>query len=132
MTQTITLEDVLTAGRKAYEEKRLSAQGPTPACSYRDESGCPCVVGAAMTDETVEKVQFQGNDGSRVHQLNTKNLIHIPQEDLVAVGDIQNLHDEWTRAVRMTQLGVVTEEQRLTAERNCEVAEQRFVNALYR
>lgn len=101
---TLTLKDVVLAGRKAYEEGRLSAQNSTPQCAYRDKSGNPCVVGAAMSDglvnqlfESDEEMQFSQN--STVEQLERGGGIEVPPEDIKSMRYLQELHDNWAQSV---------------------------------
>jgi len=108
--QTITLQDVVTAGRKAYDEKRLSAQGPTPTCAYRDKSCLPCVIGAAMTDETVKLIKEKGWHNSTISQLINRQLVDVPPAEVMALVKIQDAHDKWAKALE-TGFSGETEEQ---------------------
>ena len=95
--RTITLQEVRTAGRQAYNEKRLSAQGPTPMCAYRDDSGRPCIIGAAMTDEEAKRT----SDGLPVQLFNAGDSragVAINPEERTELQDLQTLHDAWARS----------------------------------
>jgi hypothetical protein len=73
----------------------LSAQGNTPTCAYRDESGCPCAVGAALDDETAKLLDLQ--DDTDVLSLISKGLLKADDED--GLIELQDLHDRWAKAV---------------------------------
>ena len=87
----LTYAEVVEAGRKAYLEGRLSAQGPTPECRYRDSSGHPCVIGAALTDK--QALYLDRNYDAQVHKLPVEVL--DCGIDLRAIRRIQQAHDEW-------------------------------------
>lgn len=99
MAQTLTYTAVLAAGRKAYEEKRLSAQGPTPACLYRDESGCPCVVGSAMERETISVLVAANYNSSRVQLIPNRIVDFASEEDKQDIMCLQRSHDNWCMAL---------------------------------
>lgn len=86
----LKVRDVALAAKKAYDEGRLSAQGPTPACQYRDLSGRPCAIGAALTDAqagglcgAIEWLIGKGRVRSRGHR---------------ALAHIRRAHDRWAGA----------------------------------
>lgn len=85
--------DVIAAARRAYEEGRLSAQGPTPECSYRDSSGLPCAIGAALTDE--EANGLGGSIGSAV------NWGDVVTDDKGRLTTLQTAHDLWANDRRV-------------------------------
>lgn len=119
--QTLTLDDVITAGRNAYETKTLTAQSIEPACVYEDKrTGCRCVVGSALSDETHAAIHKAYANSSRVTALvGTEGLLAIAsKEDEIAIADLQDAHDAWCRAL---QIGV-----------NAEAAEGKFTYLLYR
>lgn len=89
----LTPEIVKAAGLKAYEEGRLSAQGPTPACQYRDDSGRPCVIGAAIPDDHPGLAEF--NESVPVDGL---TMWHIQLQDVPTLRRLQGLHDSWCMA----------------------------------
>jgi hypothetical protein len=89
----LTLAQVKAAGLKAYEEGRLSAQGPTPQCAYRDVSGLPCVIGAALPDEVADN---PSTNGVNVEGLLTRKL--ITTRALTSLMILQEAHDEWATA----------------------------------
>jgi hypothetical protein len=98
----LTLAQVKAAGLKAYEEKRLSAQGPTPACKYRDMSGLPCVVGAALSDDEAGRIlAFKNEHGMPGSILGIEALsrLGIVQADCIgAIAGLQVIHDRWASA----------------------------------
>lgn len=95
--QTLTLDDVKAAGRAAYEAKTLTAQSIFPECVYEDKrTGCRCVVGSAMTDETLDAIRKMHVTRSRVVNLVSAEIIQFPdQEQRQAIGALQEAHDAW-------------------------------------
>lgn len=89
----LTLAQVKEAGLKAYHEKRLSAQGPTPSCMYRDASRRPCVIGAALTDEQAPDIPEMAI-GSLIREkvIVTNATRGLPR--------LQEAHDRWAKAAR--------------------------------
>lgn len=91
MTAPIHLiaKEVALAALKAHAEGRLSAQGPTPACRYRDKSGLPCAIGVVLTDECARSI---GN----------VNVLGLVQDGVISADDVgallllQNAHDDWS------------------------------------
>jgi hypothetical protein len=133
MTQALTYEEVVLAGRKAYEEKRLSAQGPTPQCAYRDNSGCPCVVGAALPDSTIAVINQKFMQGSRVSQLRSADVISVKSiDELDAIGDLQNAHDEWAKALVALESSLDDPITRKRLKQVADECEAIFVRLLYR
>lgn len=119
--QTLTLDDVKAAGRAAYEAKTLTAQSIEPACVYEDKrTGCRCVVGSALTDETHATIHKAYAGSSKVTSLvrEEKILGMASKEDEIAIAGLQEAHDSWCRAL---QIGV-----------NAEAAEGEFTYLLYR
>lgn len=90
MTQPIRLlvADVRAAAIQAYREHRLSAQGPTPECAYRDASGLPCVIGAAMTDEEHAGIE-------EISVLSLLDRRFIETDDIDTLIELQTAHDSW-------------------------------------
>lgn len=76
---------------KAYREKRLSAQGPTPRCAYRDPSNNPCVIGVSMTDRQAR--YCDAIDTSSVNDLYNKDIIET--DDIAFLNILQKHHDKW-------------------------------------
>jgi hypothetical protein len=90
-TLTLNKLDVARAAAKAYREGRLSAQGSTPKCRYRDPSGLPCAVGAAIDDETAHEWDVCG--GNTVTELIDRGKLRTDDKD--ALRSIQAAHDDW-------------------------------------
>lgn len=97
--QILTLDDVITAGRNAYEAKTLTAQSVFPACVYEDKrTGCKCVVGAAMTDETLDAIREAQLTCFRVVNVMADNIIDIPDpEERLPIAHLQSAYDAWCR-----------------------------------
>ena len=112
MTFHLTLADVKTKGLKALNEGRLSAQGPKPECMYRDEDGRPCVVGAALSEDLINKL----DDGSQIYAAVSKlwvlGLIKIPDGEYEPINRLQKVHDRWAQVVG----GTVHPDQRLGSQ----------------
>lgn len=83
---------VIEKAREAYLAGRLSAQGPTPACDYRDVSGRPCVIGAAMSEEEAEGLR------GTVCLLLARGEVRTNAP--VFLGKLQNAHDDWAKSRR--------------------------------
>jgi hypothetical protein len=96
MGDTITLNklDVARAAAKAYREGSLSAQGATPMCRYRDPSGCPCVIGAAIDADTAAEWDRRGPEiMTGVSTLHSEGL--LATDDLGTLMRLQMYHDSW-------------------------------------
>ena len=113
--QTLTLDDVITTGRNAYEAKTLTAQSAFPECVYEDKrTGCKCIVGSALTDETLDAIRKAYLTRSPIGNLSAEKIVEIPDHaQSLAIGALQEAHDSWCR----------------TAD---EEAEAEFVRLLYR
>lgn len=121
--QTLTLDDVLKAGRAAYEAKALTAQSRNPACVYRDRiTGCKCVVGSAMTDETLDAIQNLHAMSSRVTALarQEKVIAFADDDQATTIAGLQEAHDQWCRAQNSSHSSAI------------KAAEEDFVRLLYR
>ena len=106
--QTLTLEEVKAAARKAYDENRLLAQWALSDPALVDENGFTgeygylvgqycCGIGAALTAETLSDLQ------SRSMNLDT-SITSLVHDGRVTLGEpnqlptfeyIQNAHDRW-------------------------------------
>lgn len=87
----LPIRDVALAAKKALDEGRLSAQGPTPACEYRDKSGRPCAIGAAISDEDV--TYLEGELSTGIFDLYGEGL--VTTDDLSQLCELQGSHDNW-------------------------------------
>lgn len=126
--QTITLDEVITAGRKAYEAKTLTAQSASPQCVYEDKTtGCKCVVGSAMTDETLAAIHARGVISTAIGALagalgggcGTGNIVDAPSpQELNGIQHLQSAHDNWCQSVVLDEGGDMR-------------AEEEFVRLLY-
>jgi hypothetical protein len=92
---TLTAANVFAAARLAYDNKQLSAQGPTPQCRYRDRSGRPCAVGAALTDEEAALVT-EAYNMTPVMGL-PRRLVTIELGNYSRIASLQEAHDNWAR-----------------------------------
>lgn len=91
----LPLAKAIKAGRRAYLAGKLSAQGPTPSCEYVDDSGLPCIIGAALTpaDRTHLKVD---QHGLAVVALIEEGIISTDAP--ATLGLLQDAHDKWAGA----------------------------------
>lgn len=132
----LTKNQVFKAALKAYEAKGLSAQGPTPRCEYRDPSGLPCAVGAAINLDDLsedERRELLNNDLGSVGSSTFGGVFFIPAEDYQSVGLIQRLHDNWALAAKSLHHTDKKDEVLFTyRERRLAEAEKTFVGALNR
>lgn len=97
MTRILTLAEVRTAGLAAYHAKQLSAQGPTPACRYRDTVGRPCIIGAAMTDDEADSI----GSSVPVNVFHVRTNTGVPDtipEERNALSTLQTVHDCWAKS----------------------------------
>lgn len=85
----LELRTVALAAKKAFDEGRLSAQGPTPACRYRDAAGRPCAIGAALSDDFARSLRQHEN----VWALRETGI--ITTDDFEGLRKLQNTHDSW-------------------------------------
>lgn len=93
MAYQLNLRDVQLAGRKAYLEGRLQAQkNPRMDCTYRDNQGNPCVIGAAIKD-TVARKWDNGVVTAIESLINNGEVKTDHPEELVF---LQRIHDYWS------------------------------------
>lgn len=89
---------VAQAAKKAFDEGRLSAQGPTPMCAYRDDSGRPCAIGAALTDRQAKALDDAGEfSATGVVKLLREGRIKTDSPDDLSA--LQATHDDWAVSV---------------------------------
>lgn len=91
MSIHLTYPAVLEAARLAYNENRLSAQGPTPACLYEDDSGRPCAVGAALQPGAIAQI----DQAETVTTLHHRGIFQMSGEDFTKILALQKAHDRW-------------------------------------
>lgn len=73
------------------------AQGPTPRCAYKDRSGCPCVVGAAMTEETIGRIEYSGSLHTPIDMI-AATFVNIDKNEMEDILSLQKAHDRWASA----------------------------------
>lgn len=99
----LTLAEIKAAGLAAYHAGQLSAQGPEPACLYRDGAGRPCVIGAAMPeaflDTDPEEDSFWGKS---ISDLVDDEYVEMDLEELPAARRLQAIHDRWAQIENYT------------------------------
>lgn len=102
--QQTTIQEILIAARKAYNEGRLGAQmGFTDGQYWYPETNGKrpvCAIGAVLHDTTADTVMACGTNGYSVHSLFTSNIISVNgyRDHPDIAGDLENLqeaHDEW-------------------------------------
>ena len=89
----LNVRDVALAAKKAFDEGRLSAQGPTPACKYRDDSGRPCAIGAALSADEIDRL-LHGAEAEMETPI-AGLAPHFRTDRLDALTELQDAHDEW-------------------------------------
>jgi len=100
--QTITLEQVKEAARKAYEAGTLTAQlSPDNAyCKYHI-GNARCAVGACLTDETLKEIDKRGINAQHVGMVIAKGVVAVENPDEVQeIVSIQVAHDNWCQEVQ--------------------------------
>lgn len=129
---TLTKDAVFTAARRAYEAKRLSAQGPSPRCQYRDPVGLPCAVGAAIDPNELSYIdgfKLRENEIGSVGSLSFRKVFNVPtHEEERAIKDLQSSHDAWASA----ELLIKNTHNRDNYAKQCAArCEENFVSVLY-
>jgi hypothetical protein len=96
---TLTYDQVKAAARKAYDEKRLTAQnGGT--CMYSqvlNGKACVCAVGAAFPPDHPVMTKA-GLSGKSVGQLVEAHMLHTTPTDFNMIQALQWEHDNWCDA----------------------------------
>ena len=88
----LTLADVKTAGLAALQANKLSAQGPTPVCAYRDKTGHPCIIGAAFPEDFVATLKPH-QQAMTIGQLADDRLVTVDPLELSRLNWLQQVHD---------------------------------------
>jgi hypothetical protein len=89
VTIHITREAVYAKGLAALNAKRLSAQGPTPTCAYRDASGCPCIIGTVLSERDAAALEVESVDSAYESHLVSFDA------DVSLFQQLQLAHDFW-------------------------------------
>lgn len=108
--QMLTYEDVLAAGRKAWNEKRLTAQQESfnlRRCNYvvkSDDKEFCCVVGSAFNEETKARVQSVTPDNMYYNDLSVRRLVDdkivkVSPNDVYNISQLQSAHDTLCRTL---------------------------------
>lgn len=86
---------VVEKARKAFIAGKLSLQvsGELVTCKYRDRSGAPCVIGAALSDQDARRFddRIRRDLGSSIQSLITEGL--VTTDDPAFLGELQVAHD---------------------------------------
>ena len=98
----LTYEQVRLAALEYHNAGLLSAQGPTPEAKYRDASGFPCAIGASLSDDDVEYVEYEDDIQSPdVLTLVSRGVLRFPSLDEARKArKLQSLHDLWVSKVK--------------------------------
>ena len=95
--QKLTLAKVRAAARKAYKERRLTAQHRDPSkreCVY-SYGKYGCAIGVALNKKTIKKILDDSmNSGTSLGQLRD-NYVKIPEKEFHHIVAIQVAHDDW-------------------------------------
>lgn len=110
MTQVLTYQEVLEAGRLALAEGRLLAANAEVSheikYGYRIDSGgieSVCVVGAALNDETLSVIDNLNAHEESVSMLKDRDLIAFNSEyDHYDIRSLQRIHDNWLSAIEQS------------------------------
>lgn len=101
--QKLTPKKVKSAARKAYKERRLTAQHRNQnkrQCVY-SKGEYHCAIGWALNQKALKQVEkFDLNDSNPVLCLVNEDIIDINDDDLDIIEAIQMAHDEWATASR--------------------------------
>ena len=88
----LTLEDVTRECRKAYEEKRLTAQHGR-GCVYRDD-GFGCAIGVAMPEALLRRLGEDDYLGDPIEVLRSNGYVDYGK-DRHYLAALQSTHDRW-------------------------------------
>lgn len=108
--QVLTLKNVKAKARKAYEERRLTAQAKKRddrVCRYRIGNFC-CAVGAALSLKTLSALERSSLSSASTMRANEMSVDYIIEREFVAadpaekkaIEEIQKAHDAWAKATR--------------------------------
>lgn len=93
MTQHLTYPEVLAAARAAYNAGTLLALVPHPGTCRYHTGKYRCAIGAALTDETLAKIDEKGLNTEAVFALVDKGIIEIETEHYLHINRLQTAHD---------------------------------------
>lgn len=98
--QKLTVRKVKAAARRAYAERRLTAQHRNPAkrdCVYTS-GAYHCAIGCALNKQSLQMIDEERlNHGTPVGLLQSHDVITVDNDDINVIDVIQNLHDEWAQ-----------------------------------
>jgi hypothetical protein len=103
--QTITIKEIINAGKKAYDEKSLGAQRGYCDCRYIYPDGSHCVIGASLNDETIAQIKKNCENRSGFVAIIKDKYIDVKDsenksirycdEEFNDLATLQNIHDKW-------------------------------------
>ena len=101
--QHITLEEVKTASRLAYDENRLAAQNTDSAEDTEDyfyrRGDVGCAIGVALTPETAKQVDPDHSCKTLMSDATIlREIFTWSESEHDALGAIQLAHDNWRNA----------------------------------
>lgn len=85
--QTITILDVLNSIDGGLLAEKFGT------CMYSYESRKRCVIGCAMTDETIEAVKKKNMNHMTIDELVSTELVHVLQNELGDMSSLQAIFD---------------------------------------
>lgn len=92
--RTITTQELKDANRKAYAEKRLSAQAQKAHCVYRSpDHSNGCAIGVALNADELKLIDDADFNNSRISKLIMHGIVTF--EDIIFAQTLQDLHDNW-------------------------------------
>lgn len=107
MTQVITLHDLVNAAQDYFDRGQLTAQ-LGHGCVYSDGATGRCVIGAAMSQETIDIIRAKGLNGATISLISDNRrlprIIAFPDEDTLDIAtQLQVLHDDWIDEMRVSR-----------------------------
>lgn len=94
IVQHLTLQDVVTACRKALEDGTLGALRHH-SCQYDYGDGYHCAVGVALTTDTLSIIRDKNLNLVSLESLLNLRILKIDREDFRDIERLQVRHDGW-------------------------------------
>lgn len=104
MPQLITMKDILTAARKRIKNGTLQAQYTQKyykttgkalrVCNYQD-GNVRCVIGAAMSKETIDKILKCAYNVKGIYYLIENKEVEVRNNEEIDIIKLQDKHDDW-------------------------------------
>lgn len=102
--RVLKTKELIENARKAYSEKRLSAQQQHnllgSGCLYHvniDGKNCGCAIGVSLNAEEIAKINQLDLNIYPVHHLINQQVVDF--EDMRTADWLQSVHDDWANSV---------------------------------